>query len=78
MASAIRVLGISGSLRKGSFNTSILRAAGELLPEGMSLDTFDISPIPLYNEDVRAAGPRVAPGISAPALPSSPHDAPSD
>ena len=56
MASTIRVLGISGSLRKGSFNTSLLRAAGELLPEGMSLETSDLSPIPLYNEDVRAAG----------------------
>jgi len=56
MASAIRVLGISGSLRRGSYNTSLLRAAGELLPEGMSLETFDLSPIPLYNEDLRAAG----------------------
>lgn len=56
MASAVRVLGISGSLRKGSYNTSLLRAAGELLPEGMSLETFDLSPIPLYNEDIREAG----------------------
>lgn len=52
----IRVLGISGSLRKGSYNTSLLRAASELLPEDMTLETFDLSPIPLYNEDVRALG----------------------
>ena len=52
----IHVLGISGSLRKGSYNTRLLAAASELLPEGMALETFELSPIPLYNDDVRAAG----------------------
>jgi len=52
----IHILGISGSLRKGSYNTSLLAAASELLPEGMSLETFDLAPIPLYNDDVRAVG----------------------
>jgi chromate reductase, NAD(P)H dehydrogenase (quinone) len=52
----MRVLGISGSLRKKSFNTAALHAAKDLLPEGMTLDTFDLSPIPLYNEDVREKG----------------------
>jgi chromate reductase len=52
----IHVLGISGSLRKGSYNTRLLVAASELLPEGMTLETFDLSPIPLYNDDVRAVG----------------------
>jgi len=52
----IHVLGISGSLRKGSYNTALLRAASELLPEGMSLEAVDLSPIPLYNEDVRTLG----------------------
>ena len=52
----IHVLGISGSLRKGSYNTRLLTAASELLPEGMTLETFDLSPIPLYNDDVRVAG----------------------
>jgi chromate reductase len=52
----LKVLGISGSLRKGSFNTALLRAAAELLPEGMTLETFDLSPIPLYNGDVEAVG----------------------
>jgi chromate reductase len=56
MVSPIRVLGISGSLRKGSYNTSLLRAAAEMLPEGMTLETFDLSPIPIYNEDVRSQG----------------------
>jgi chromate reductase, NAD(P)H dehydrogenase (quinone) len=52
----IRILGISGSLRKGSYNSAALRIAQGLVPAGASLEIFDISPIPLYNEDVRAEG----------------------
>jgi len=52
----IHVLGISGSLRKSSYNTALLTAASELLPEDMTLETCDLSPIPLYNEDVRSLG----------------------
>jgi chromate reductase, NAD(P)H dehydrogenase (quinone) len=52
----IHILGISGSLRKGSTNTGLLRAAGELLPEGMALEIFDLSSISLYNRDVEERG----------------------
>jgi len=52
----VRLLGVSGSLRKGSYNTALLRAASELLPEGMTLEIFDLSSIPLYNDDLRALG----------------------
>ena len=52
----IKVLGFAGSLRKESYNRMALRAAEELLPDGMTLAIFDITPIPLYNEDVRQAG----------------------
>lgn len=52
----IRILGISGSLRQGSFNSAALRVAQGLVPAGAGLEIFDISPIPLYNEDVRAQG----------------------
>jgi chromate reductase len=52
----LRILGISGSLRRGSYNSAALRAAQELAPQGMSIDVFDIAPIPLYNEDVRQQG----------------------
>jgi len=52
----IHVLGMSGSLRKGSYNTALLAAASELLPEGMTLERFDLSSIPLYNDDVRVLG----------------------
>ena len=56
MTTPIRVLGIPGSLRKKSFNRGLLRAATEMLPEGMSLDVYDLEALPLYNGDVEAAG----------------------
>lgn len=51
----MKVLGISGSLRKGSFNSMALRAAQKLAPAGMEISIADISQIPMYNDDVRAA-----------------------
>ncbi|MFI4967885.1 MAG: NADPH-dependent FMN reductase [Gammaproteobacteria bacterium] len=53
---SIKVLGIAGSLRKGSYNKLALRAAIELKPAGMDIESFDIAPIPLYNEDLREQG----------------------
>jgi chromate reductase, NAD(P)H dehydrogenase (quinone) len=55
-AKGITVLGICGSLRKGSYNLAALRAAIELMPAGMTIQIADISQFPLYNEDVRAQG----------------------
>jgi chromate reductase, NAD(P)H dehydrogenase (quinone) len=52
----LRVLGISGSLRRGSLNSSALRTAKALAPAGMNIEIFDIGGIPLYNEDIRAEG----------------------
>jgi chromate reductase len=49
----LKIVGIAGSLRLGSFNAAALRAAKELAPAGMTIDIFDIAPIPLYNEDVK-------------------------
>src|SRR5579862_3250708 len=54
--SDIKVLGICGSLRKGSFNMMALRVAQSLAPPGMKIDIADITAFPLYNEDVRAQG----------------------
>ena len=49
---AMRVLGISGSLRRDSHNTALLRAAAELLPPGAELVLFDrLAAIPPYDED---------------------------
>lgn len=55
-AGGIKVLGICGSLRKGSYNMAALRAAIASKPPGMTVEVADISQIPLYNEDVRAQG----------------------
>ena len=52
----MKILGISGSLRKGSYNSMALRAAQKLAPAGTTIDIADISTIPLYNDDVRTAG----------------------
>lgn len=52
----MNVLGISGSLRQGSYNTMALRAAQKLAPAGMTITIGDISQIPMYNDDVRAQG----------------------
>ncbi|MCC7535737.1 MAG: NAD(P)H-dependent oxidoreductase [Deltaproteobacteria bacterium] len=51
-----RVIGIAGSLRKGSFNRALLRAAKELAPEGLEIDIAEIRDFPLYDADVEAAG----------------------
>jgi chromate reductase, NAD(P)H dehydrogenase (quinone) len=53
MSDTVTVLGMSGSLRKGSFNTAALRATAELLPEGMTLESADLRDLPHYDDDVR-------------------------
>ncbi|MBK4214777.1 NAD(P)H-dependent oxidoreductase [Paracoccus caeni] len=49
------ILGISGSLRRASFNTGLLRAAKEVAPEGTEIVIGSIADVPLYNGDVEAA-----------------------
>ena len=45
------ILGIAGSLRSGSYNRAALRAAQQLVPEGVRIELFDLEGIPLYNQD---------------------------
>lgn len=48
----MRVLGISGSLRRDSYNTKLLRAAGELLPPFAELEIWDeLKAVPPFDED---------------------------
>ena len=54
--SELKVLGISGSLRKASMNTAALRACAELLPPGMSLKFAAYDDLPMFNQDVFDAG----------------------
>ncbi len=47
-----KILGISGSLRRGSYNTRLLEAAAELLPEGVEFELLDgLKDVPPYDED---------------------------
>lgn len=49
-----RLLGIAGSLRRGSFNAALLHNAAELLPDGVSLEVRTLHGIPLYDADEEA------------------------
>ncbi|MDD3447076.1 MAG: NAD(P)H-dependent oxidoreductase [Zavarzinia sp.] len=50
-----RLLGLSGSLRRGSFNTHLLRAMAGHLPEGVTLEIATLHGVPLYDGDLEAA-----------------------
>ena len=52
----MKVLAMVGSLRAGSYNKLALRAATELKPAGMEIESADIGVLPLYNDDVRQGG----------------------
>jgi chromate reductase len=58
--STIRVLGIAGSLRRGSYNRRLLEAARELAPESIQVEIFDLAEIPLYNGDLDTDAERPA------------------
>lgn len=52
----VKVLVISGSLRKSSYNTALARAAVSLAPEGVEITVYTLENIPLYNMDVEEQG----------------------
>ena len=51
MDKKIKILGFAGSLRKDSYNKSLLSAASELVPKDAELETFDLEGIPPFNQD---------------------------
>ena len=55
------LIGISGSLRAGSLNTALLRAAFDDLPDGVTAEVVSIADIPLYNADDVTDGAKPAP-----------------
>jgi len=55
----ITILGFAGSLRKGSYNKALLRAAQELLPDGALLEIFDLDGIPPFNQDLEGQTPAI-------------------
>lgn len=54
---SLHVLGISGSLRKASYNTALLRAAAELAPPQMTLEILDLAPLPMFNQEAEKPFP---------------------
>ncbi len=52
MDNLLKILGFAGSLRKGSYNKALLRAAVELVPKDAELQTFDLEGLPLFNQDL--------------------------
>jgi chromate reductase len=61
----MKVLGISGSLRRDSYNSALLRAAAERLPAGAELAEFErLGEIPPYDADLEAAGRAVPAAVA--------------
>ncbi|CAK0767220.1 NAD(P)H-dependent FMN reductase PA1204 [uncultured Gammaproteobacteria bacterium] len=60
MPTPIHILGFSGSLRRGSCNSALLRVAAGVLPEKVTLEIYDLASIPLYNGDLESEGLPVA------------------
>jgi chromate reductase len=51
-----RIVAFAGSLRRGSFNRALVRAAQELTPEGMTIEPIEIGGLPFYHAEVEAEG----------------------
>jgi chromate reductase, NAD(P)H dehydrogenase (quinone) len=56
VARVLKVVGFAGSLRRGSYNRALLRAATELAPSALHIVIHELDGIPLYNGDIEAAG----------------------
>lgn len=56
MADTIRIAGICGSLRKGSYNAMALEAAQAAAPEGVEIDIIRLNEVELYDADVEEQG----------------------
>jgi chromate reductase, NAD(P)H dehydrogenase (quinone) len=56
VARVVSVVGFAGSLRRGSYNRALLRAAMELAPPALHIVIHELDGIPLYNGDIEAAG----------------------
>jgi chromate reductase len=51
MTDSVKILGMAGSLRKGSYNRAALRAATTVVPQGATIEVFDLYGIPPFNLD---------------------------
>jgi chromate reductase len=55
----MKILGISGSLRKGSYNKAVLRTAAQMAPQGAEIEIFDLEGIPPFNQDLENVPPTI-------------------
>jgi chromate reductase len=58
MNEIVSILGFAGSLREGSYNRALLRAASELVPQNAELKIIDLEGIPLFNQDLENQPPQ--------------------
>ncbi|MGC8831906.1 MAG: NADPH-dependent FMN reductase [Thermoproteota archaeon] len=65
MNKRIKILGFTGSLRKNSYNRALLENASELLPSEAMLEVFDLTGIPVFNQDLEAEMPSVVLGFKS-------------
>ena len=56
----MNIVAMSGSLRKGSYNTMLVRALSKLAPAGMKIEIVDIRNLPIYNQDDEETFPAMA------------------
>ena len=52
----LTILGIAGSLRRGSYNRGLIRAAIEVAPAGTSVTVFELAGLPMFDADLEAEG----------------------
>jgi len=55
----LNILGFAGSLRNGSYNRALLRAAADLVPKDAKLQIFDLEGIPPFNQDLETSMPKI-------------------
>jgi chromate reductase len=58
MEQRVKILGFVGSLRQGSYNKALMRAAVELVPDDATIEVFDLAGIPPFNQDLENQPPQ--------------------
>lgn len=59
MNNQVKILGIAGSLRKGSYNRAALHAATQLCPQNATIEVFELDGIPPFNQDLENPHPQL-------------------
>ncbi len=65
MTDKLKIIGFSGSLRAGSFNTFALKAAQEVAPDGVEIEIYDIAGFPPFNQDDDGNPPQIVTDLKA-------------